>query len=207
MSKHLDILKKEGLVIASHNQGKIKEIKNLLEPHHIHIQSSSDLGLDEPIEDGEAFKDNALIKAKAVADQSQKPALADDSGLVIPALGGEPGVYSARWAGEHKDFKLAMQKVWDRISEKNLQNVKAYFETCLCFISSDNKPHFFLGRVNGFITWPPTGDQGFGYDPIFKPENFDQTFAQMTLKEKQQLSHRGNALRQFLDAIVIKGEA
>ncbi|MEP2543323.1 MAG: non-canonical purine NTP pyrophosphatase, partial [Alphaproteobacteria bacterium] len=149
------------LVIATHNPGKLREISDLLTPFGVAVTSAGDLGLPEPVEDGDSFKANALIKARAAADASGLPALADDSGLAVDALGGAPGIHSARWAGPDKDFNEAMARVWELVLES--EDRRAHFVCALALAWPDGTSEVFEGRVDGDIIWPPTGDKGFGY--------------------------------------------
>lgn len=188
------------LVVASHNPGKVREIGELLAPHRVETVSAGDLGLPEPEETGGTFAENAILKALAGARGAALPALADDSGLVVPALDGRPGIYSARWAtgkGDGRDFNLAMRRVADELGDRDKA---AYFICALCLAWPDGHTELFEGRVNGRITWPMRGDQGFGYDPIFQPDGYSITFAEMEPGEKHAMSHRADAFRQLIDA-------
>ncbi len=180
------------LVLASHNLGKLSELKIFLEPYDIEVLSAVDFDLDDPIEDGATFEANALIKAKYVSKKTGLAALSDDSGLCINALGGEPGIYSARWAGGPRDFQKAMSKANEALGDK--EDRSAYFISVLALQLPYQDPLFFEGRCEGELVWPPRGDQGFGYDPIFVPEGFDRTFGEMIPEEKKELSHRARAL-------------
>lgn len=187
------------LVVASHNTGKVREIRDLLTPFDFDVISAGDLGLPEPAEDGETFAANAKIKALAAAKGSGLPALSDDSGLVVPALGGDPGIYSARWAGPTKDFKIAMKKVIDELGGKDRA---AYFFCALALAWPDGHMDVFEGRVDGTLTWPMRGGKGFGYDPIFVPNGFDITFGEMDPERKHAMSHRADAFQKFIAACV-----
>ena len=185
------------VVIATHNPGKLKEMRELLLPHGIETISAGDLGLDEPIESGTSFADNAKIKAVAAAHASQLPALADDSGLSVEALDGAPGIHSARWAGEKKDFARAMKTVEKKLKLKGATSPsmrRGAFIAVLCLAWPDGEIATFEGRVDGTIVWPPRGDQGFGYDPVFLPDGFDRTFGEMSSEEKHGLPPRGQGL-------------
>jgi XTP/dITP diphosphohydrolase len=185
------------VVIATHNPGKLKEMRELLLPHGIETISAGDLGLDEPIENGTSFADNARIKAVAAAHASHLPALADDSGLSVEALDGAPGIHSARWAGEKKDFARAMKTVEERLKLKGATSPsmrRGAFIAVLCLAWPDGEIARFEGRVDGTIVWPPRGDQGFGYDPLFLPDGFDRTFGEMSAEEKHGLPPRGQGL-------------
>ena len=190
------------LVIASHNPGKIREIGELLEPFGADVVSVSELGLPEPVEDGETFIDNAKIKALAAATASGHVALADDSGLCVHAIGNAPGVYSARWAGPNKDFALAMEKVHEALNTAQVtdQDRTAHFACALTLAWPDGHTETFEGQVQGTMTWPPRGDKGFGYDPTFIPDGFEITFAQMEPEAKHAMSHRANAFKLLVAA-------
>jgi len=185
------------LVIASHNPGKVREIAALLENFECEIISAGDLGLDEPIEPGTTFAANAELKARAAAQSAGLAALADDSGLAVTALGGEPGILSARWAGPDKDFTIAMQKVEDRLAEENDRS--AHFVCALALCWPDGHMETFEGRVDGTLIWPPKGDKGFGYDSVFVADGFEATFAEMEPDEKHSISHRADAFRKLVD--------
>jgi len=190
------------LVIASHNEGKVKEIRELLTPFSLKILSAKDVGFDEPEETGKTFAENAELKARHASKHSNFPALADDSGLAIPALGGAPGIYSARWAGPNKDFSVAFSRIQVEL-KKTTENLSppAYFICVLCLCMPNGKTHGFEGRIDGKLTFPPRGNRGFGYDPIFIPEGYDKTFAEIDPAEKNQVSHRARAfaaLSEFL---------
>jgi non-canonical purine NTP pyrophosphatase (RdgB/HAM1 family) len=186
----------ETLVLASHNPGKLKEIEALLQPHGIVVQSAAALGLPEPEEDAPDFAGNARIKALAAATASKLPALSDDSGFCVAALDGAPGVLSARWAGASKDFAAAMQTVNQRVGDS--ADRRAWFIAALCLAWPDGHTQTFLGRIDGTIAWPPRGDQGFGYDPMFQPADSQQTFGEMPADAKHAVSHRARAFAQVL---------
>jgi XTP/dITP diphosphohydrolase len=188
------------LVVASHNAGKVREIKELLVDFGIETISAGDLGLPEPEETGETFKANAELKAQAAATASGKPALADDSGLCVAALNGAPGIYSARWAGPQKDFDFAMEKVRLGLLEEGTLDTHAWFVCGLALAWPDGHVEYFEGRVDGELTWPPRGLKGFGYDPMFVPEGFEETFGEMDQEKKHAMSHRAHAFRQLVDA-------
>lgn len=190
-------LTEKKLVVASHNEGKVKEIAKLLAPFDMEIVSSSKLGLHEPEETGDTFIENAEIKAIESAKEAGLPALADDSGLVVPALNGEPGIYSARWAGPDKNFNRAMQDVIGKLGEKDKS---AYFVCVLSLAWPDGEVQSFEGRAYGKLIWPMRGNKGFGYDPIFVPDGYSQTFGEMSAEEKQDISHRSNAFKKFIEA-------
>jgi len=184
------------LVIASHNPGKVVEIGELLAGFDVELVSAGALGLPEPEETGLSFIDNALLKAHAAAKASGKPALADDSGLSVTALGGQPGIYSARWAGPGKDFAAAMQKVEDGISGRSDRS--AAFHCALALAWPDGHAEVVEGRVEGALVWPPRGKKGFGYDPMFLPQGLDLTFGEMDAAAKHEISHRADAFRQLV---------
>jgi non-canonical purine NTP pyrophosphatase (RdgB/HAM1 family) len=186
----------ETLVLASHNPGKLKEIEALLQPHGIAVRSAAALGLPEPEENAPDFAGNARIKALAAAKASKRPALSDDSGFCVAALDGAPGVLSARWAGPAKDFAAAMQTVNQRVGDN--PDRRAWFIAALCLAWPDGHTETFLGRIDGTIAWPPRGDQGFGYDPMFQPADSQQTFGEMAADAKHTVSHRARAFAQVL---------
>ena len=186
------------LVIASHNPGKVREIADLLQPFGTEVTSVADLGLAEPIETGTTFAANAELKARAAAEALGQLALADDSGLVVAALGGEPGIHSARWAGPDKDFRAAMQKVEDELQGKN--DRRAHFACALALCWPDGNLEAFDGAVHGTLVWPPRGTEGFGYDPVFVANGHDLTFGEMDPAEKHRISHRADAFRKLVDA-------
>jgi len=184
------------LVIATHNAGKAREIAALLEGRVGAVVTSGALGLPEPVEDANTFEGNALIKARAACAESGKPALADDSGLAVTALGGDPGIYSARWGGAAKDFNLAMAKVHEALGDA--EDRSAAFICALALVFPDGREEVFTGRVEGDIVWPKRGAKGFGYDPIFQPKGKALTFAEMDPGDKQAMSHRADAFRQLV---------
>lgn len=183
------------LVVATHNAGKAREIAQLLKPFNLEILSAADLNLPEPEETGATFAENALIKARAAAQASGLAALADDSGLCVNALNGAPGVYSARWGGPQKDFGLAMKKVEEELGEA--KDRSAYFICVLALAFPDGTEEIFEGRVDGTLSFPPRGEKGFGYDPIFIPDGHSRTFAEMEPDAKQSISHRAKAFARF----------
>ncbi len=191
------------LVVASHNQGKVREIGDLIAPFDIKAVSASELGLPEPVEDGKTFAANALIKAQAAASASGLIALSDDSGLAVDALGGDPGIYSARWAGPTKDFSLAMRNVEEALSAKGAitpDQRKAHFVCALCLATPDGEHVIYEGRVDGALVWPPRGKNGFGYDPVFLCDGYDITFGEMEAQAKHAISHRADAFKQLMQA-------
>ncbi len=191
------------IVVASHNPGKVIEIKDLFKPFQIKTISSSELFLPEPEEDGLTFLENARIKAKTASSLSKLPALGDDSGLVVEDLDGAPGIYSARWAGLNKNFYNAMHLVWEKLGgfEKKFikDKPKAYFSCALVLAWPDGHTEEFEGFVNGFIVWPPRGENGFGYDPFFIPDGFNKTFGEIDPEEKHAISHRSEAFKNLID--------
>lgn len=197
MSRHFD---EKTLVVASHNKGKVREIAELLAPFGIETVSAGDLGLEEPDETGDTFRANAELKALAAAKASGRPALADDSGLCVEALNGAPGIYSARWAGPQKDFDFAMEKVRLGLVEEGTLDTRAHFICGLALAWPDGHVEYFEGRVDGELVWPPRGEKGFGYDPMFIPNGHDRTFGEMEPDEKTPLTHRADAFRQLVDA-------
>jgi XTP/dITP diphosphohydrolase len=204
------------LVIATHNPGKLVEMRDLLAIYGIEAVSAGELGLPEPDETGTTFRANARIKAEAAALASQIPAFADDSGLVVDALGDDPGIYSARWAGPDKDFRLAMNKIQSLLVErgaKSDERRRGHFVSALCVAWPDGHVEEFEATVDGIIVWPPRGTLGFGYDPLFKPDGHDRTFGEMPAEEKhglpprgKGLSHRARAFLKLADACLAKPE-
>ncbi|MCD2322751.1 RdgB/HAM1 family non-canonical purine NTP pyrophosphatase [Sphingomonas sp. IC-56] len=190
------------LVIASHNPGKVREIRALLGPYGIEPVSAAELDLPEPEETGTTFVANAELKALQAADLSGLPALSDDSGLCVEALNNEPGIFSARWGGEGKDFGLAMRKVEDRLAALPPETSRAaHFICALALAWPDGHVEWFEGRVDGTLVWPPRGDKGFGYDPMFVANGKDETFGEMDPETKHAMSHRADAFRQLVAAV------
>lgn len=194
------LFQEQKLLIASHNPGKIREIGELLTPFNIDIISAKDLNIPEPEEIGLTFEENALLKAKACMLSSGLSSLADDSGLVIPALDGQPGIYSARWAEgpSGRDFYQAMMRVEQELTEKS--DLSAYFVCVLSLIWPDGEYHSFEGRVYGTLTFPPRGTNGFGYDPIFTPSGYKITFGEMEPDLKHRISHRAAAFKKMVES-------
>src|SRR6266446_7085216 len=192
----------ERLVIASHNPGKIDEIAALLAPHGVVAIGAGALGLPEPEETGASFEENAALKARAAAEASGVVALADDSGLVVPALDGAPGIYSARWAGPTKDFRIAMERVQCELGDKDRS---AHFVAVLALAWPDGEVALFRGEVQGQLTWPPRGERGFGYDPIFVADGYQLTFGEMAPADKHQISHRARAFAKLVEACFANG--
>jgi XTP/dITP diphosphohydrolase len=198
------------VVIATHNPGKLKEIADLLSPYGIEAVSAAELELAEPVETGTSFAENARIKARAAASAAGLPALADDSGLMIAALNGAPGIHSARWAGKDKDFARAMRLVEEKLCAahaKTPEERRAAFVAALCLAWPDGHEECFEGRVEGTLVWPPRGTQGFGYDPMFLPNGFERTFGEMSAEEKHGLPPRGRGLSHRARAFVKLAEA
>ena len=200
------------IVVASHNAGKIAEIADLIGPFGFSAKSAAELKFEEPDETGTTFEENATIKALASAKASGLPALSDDSGLVIDALDGAPGVYTANWAEKEdgtRDFVMAMEKVEKALTDKGVTDAKdrtARFVSVLCLAWPDGHTELFRGEVEGHVVWPPRGDKGFGYDPVFQPEGYETTFGGMSAEEKHgwkpgdaaALSHRARAFKIFV---------
>jgi len=188
------------IVVASHNEGKVKEIRELLAPHRLDVTGAAQLDLDEPEETGSSFAENARLKAEAAAAASGLPALADDSGLSVAALDGAPGIFSARWAGPQKDFRVAMRRVEDEMRRSGNPDKRAHFACALALAAPGEETEVFEGRAYGAIDFPPRGQFGFGYDPIFVPEGYRFTFAEMDPSAKHAISHRAKAFEKFLKA-------
>ena len=201
------------IVVASHNAGKIREIEDLIGPFGFSAKSAAELKFEEPDETGTTFEENATIKALASAQASGMPALSDDSGLVVDALGGDPGVYTADWAetgNGTRDFAMAMEKIENALEKAGATKPEqrtARFVSVLCLAWPDGHTELFRGEVEGAVVWPPRGTQGFGYDPVFQPEGYDVTFGEMSAEEKhgwsigkpQALSHRARAFKLFVE--------
>ena len=185
------------LVIASHNPGKLVEITALLAPYSIEVQGAAALGLTEPEETETTFEGNAALKAHAAVRATGLPALADDSGLVVPALGGAPGIYSARWAGLARDFSVAMARVHDELGTKDRA---AFFVSVLALVWPDADEVLFRGEVHGTLTWPPRGNNGFGYDPMFTPDGYAETFGELSHAVKYAIDHRARAFQKLVAA-------
>jgi XTP/dITP diphosphohydrolase len=189
------------LVVATHNPGKARELAEILE-NRFPLVTAGELGLAEPDETETTFAGNALLKARAAAETSGLIALADDSGLSVAALDGSPGIYSARWAGPGRDFTIAMQKVEERLEEANARDLSAWF-TCALAVAWPGGPAVVVeGRVDGTLTFPPRGDKGFGYDPIFLPEGQAITFGEMAALTKDGMSHRARAFAKLKAALL-----
>lgn len=198
------------IVVASHNQGKIREIEELLVPFGFEVRSAAGLGLPEPEETGTTFEENAILKARASCEASGLPSLADDSGLAVDGLGGDPGIYSARWAGPDKDFARAMRNIEEKLQAAGHGTAGrgAQFVCALALAMPGGEVETYLGVVGGGLVWPPRGTQGFGYDPMFLPQGHTRTFGEMDAQEKhgwrpgmtEALSHRARAFKLFAEA-------
>jgi XTP/dITP diphosphohydrolase len=198
------------LVIATHNPGKMREMRELLEPFRIEAVAAGALGLAEPEETGASFRENARIKAEAAARASGLAAFADDSGLVVDALGGAPGIHSARWAGAAKDFRHAMEKVEGMLRERDAFDPaarRAHFVSALCVAWPDGHTEAFEAAVDGTLVWPPRGEKGFGYDPMFLPDGHALTFGEMSNEDKHGLPPRGRGLSHRARAFLKLAEA
>jgi XTP/dITP diphosphohydrolase len=186
------------LIVASHNPGKVREISALLGPHGILPVSARELGLAEPEETGASFAANAELKARASADAGGHAALADDSGLCVEALDGAPGIHSARWAGPTRDFRIAITRIQDELRHKDLAAGRARFVCALCIALPHGEARIFEGEVHGRLSFPPRGEKGFGYDPIFIADGMEQTFAEIDPAAKHAISHRARAFEKLL---------
>jgi XTP/dITP diphosphohydrolase len=198
------------VVIATHNPGKLAEMRELLAPYSIAATSAAELNLPEPDETGKTFAANARIKAMAAAKATGQAAFADDSGLCVDALGGDPGIYSARWAGPDKDFRGAMNQIQTLLVEQGAtapEQRRAHFIAALCLAWPDGHTEEFEGRVDGVIVWPPKGTAGFGYDPLFLPDGHERTFGEMTADEKHGLPPKGMGLSHRARAFVMLAKA
>jgi XTP/dITP diphosphohydrolase len=191
----LNRLHGQRLAIATHNPGKLREIEELVAPFGISVVSARALGLPEPEETGATFEANAELKARAAAQASGLPALADDSGIVVNALGGAPGIYSARWAGPARDFSVAMAKVEQELAGN--PDRRAHFVAVLALAWPDGAVETWRGEVRGALVWPPRGTNGFGYDPMFRPEGETMTYGEMSPAEKNRTNHRARAFAKF----------
>ncbi|MGN6517622.1 MAG: RdgB/HAM1 family non-canonical purine NTP pyrophosphatase [Rhizomicrobium sp.] len=189
------------LVLASHNKGKLREIAALVEPFGLHVKGAGELGLPEPEETGITFAENAALKALAAAQATGLPALSDDSGLCVTALNDAPGVYSARWAGENRDFSLAMKRVRDELAAIGAQNFAARFVCALAYAEPGGHTEIFEGEVKGHLEFPPRGNRGFGYDPIFVANGMKKTFGEISPVRKHAISHRARAFAKLKQAL------
>lgn len=190
------------LIAATHNKGKVSELKDLFEPLGFQVVSADELQLDEPEETEFTFEGNALIKARAAAKATGAPALSDDSGLEVTALGGMPGVHTALWAGEPRDFYVAMEKVERELVAIEAQDRSANFVSCLAVAWPDGHEMTFRGEAHGTLTWPPRGEMGFGYDPVFIPVGHEVTFAELEPAQKHAMSHRAVAFEKLKAALL-----
>ncbi|MBR45560.1 MAG: non-canonical purine NTP pyrophosphatase, RdgB/HAM1 family [Rhodospirillaceae bacterium] len=190
------------LVIASHNLGKVREMAELMAPYDVAVVSAGELGLGEPEETETTFIGNAEIKSRAAAEAAMLPAFADDSGIVVPALDGQPGIYSARWSGPARDFSIAMARIERELKERGTEpeGAAAYFVSALSLCWPDGHVENFEGEVHGTLTFPPRGANGFGYDPIFVLAGYDITFGEMEPDDKHALSHRARAFKKLVAA-------
>ena len=188
------------LVVASHNKGKVREIFDLLAPYGIAVKGAAELGLAEPEETGTTYAENAILKARAAATVAKCYALADDSGLSVTALGGDPGIYSARWAGSPRDFGVAMTKVEQALAGKSDRSAR--FVCCLALSDAEGQVETFEGEVRGHLEFPPRGSNGFGYDPIFVADGMSETFGEIDPGYKHTISHRANAFKKFAAAVL-----
>ena len=194
------------LIIASHNQGKVSEIKDLLSRYEVDVSSSENFGMKEPEENGDSFEENALIKASETAKFCGQIALSDDSGLCVDDLDGDPGIFSARWAGPKKDFLKASKDIEKKLIEIGSSNYSAYFICVLAVCWPDGESRIFKGKINGNLNFPPKGNLGFGYDPIFIPRNYDITFGEMDPIIKHKISHRSVAFDLFSRELLVEKE-
>lgn len=187
------------ILLATHNQGKVQEIGDLLKPLAIDVVSAEEMGLPVPEETGTTFAENAALKALLAAQSCALPALADDSGLHVYGLNGQPGIFSARWAGPEKDYDMAMKRVHDELGD-NLDRSAAFICT-LALADPDGECEIFEGRIEGTLVWPPRGENGFGYDAMFLPAGEKRTFGEMSAKEKKAISHRSIAFAHLVDGL------
>jgi XTP/dITP diphosphohydrolase len=211
MTDRLKLRRGDRLVLATHNAGKLSELKELLEPFGLELLSAADLGLPEPDETGTTFAENARIKAHATAEAAGELALADDSGLCVDAIGGKPGVFTANWAsnGPVRDYGVGMRRVEDALQAAGATTPKerrGSFNATLCLAHPDGRDVLFEGKVDGTLVWPPRGDKGFGFDPVFMPDGYDVTFGEMPSEKKHSwspgqagLSHRARAFAKFVE--------
>jgi XTP/dITP diphosphohydrolase len=198
-------LKGEKILIATHNKGKLEEFREILAPNNVTVVSAGELGLAEPDETETTFEGNARIKAVAAMKASGLITIADDSGLCVDALDGDPGVYTANWAGPNRDWMMAMRTVEEKLQAKGASEPAqrtASFNATLCVLWPDGHEQFFVGKVPGHLAWPPRGAFGHGYDPMFVPEGESVTFAEMTHEKKNTLSHRARAVAAMVKALM-----
>jgi XTP/dITP diphosphohydrolase len=199
----MNLKRGDALIVASHNKGKLREIEELLAPFGFAVKGAAELGLAEPEETGLTFEDNAILKARAAAEASGITALADDSGLSVTALGGAPGIYSARWAAETKDFSAAMARVERELKEKGSSDFSAKFVCVLALASAKGETETFRGEVEGHLVFPPRGSKGFGYDPIFVAKGMTETFAEIDPAAKHAMSHRARAFEKLTNSPIL----
>lgn len=190
------------LIAATHNKGKLREFRDLFEPEGMIIHSAKELGLNEPVEDGNSFRDNALIKAISACKATRVRVLADDSGMEAEALGGMPGIYTADWAGEPRDFYMAMEKVEELLQNSDNKDRTARFVSTLAIVWPDGEQAIFEGSVSGSLVWPPRGDKGFGFDPVFVPNGHELTFGEMEPAQKHAIDHRADAFAKLKTALL-----
>tara|TARA_B100000686_G_scaffold351311_1_gene449720 strand:+ start:11448 stop:12056 length:609 start_codon:yes stop_codon:yes gene_type:complete len=202
MKNKIELKKKDKIIIASHNKGKVTEINFLLKPLKLITIAISNYSNIEPLENGSTFEENALIKAYHANRLTGLNSLSDDSGLCIEALNGDPGVLSARWAGKEKNFIKAMDKIKEKLL--NEKNTKAYFTCSLALVTKNKEAFCFTGKIHGRLRFPPKGNNGFGYDPIFIPKNYKKSFGEMASIEKDKISHRTIAFNKLKEAIIVK---
>ncbi|HET7334146.1 MAG TPA: RdgB/HAM1 family non-canonical purine NTP pyrophosphatase [Rhizomicrobium sp.] len=195
----------QSLVVASHNRGKLREIMELLTPFGIETKGAGELGLPEPEETGATFAENAALKARAAMEGANMAALSDDSGLAVAALDGAPGIYSARWAGPQKDFAAAMARIEAELKNKNVSDMRAKFVCALALAEPGGDVQIFEGEVHGHLVFPPRGNKGFGYDPIFVADGMDETFGEIEPSLKHSISHRARAFEKFVAAFAAGG--
>lgn len=193
----------DALVVASHNPGKVREIRELLDPYGIETKSAAELNLPEPVETEMTFAGNATLKARTAADASGFLALADDSGLAVKALDGAPGIYSARWAGPDKDFNMGIERIQRELHERGARDFAAKFVCALALARPSGEIEVFEGEVHGHLEFPPRGGKGFGYDPIFVAEGMTQTFGEIDPAAKHAMSHRARAFEKFIAATAL----
>jgi len=202
MKKKIEINKKDKIIIASHNKGKVKEINLLLKPLKLEAIAISKYSNVEPLENGTTFEENALIKAHQANKLTGLNSLSDDSGLCIEALNGSPGIYSSRWAGKEKNFTKAIKIIEKKLI--NYKNANAYFVCSLALVTKSKESFCFTGKIHGKLKFPPKGNNGFGYDPIFIPNNYKKSFGEMSAHEKDKISHRTIAFNKFKEAIIVR---
>lgn len=190
------------LIAATHNEGKLREFRDLFEPEGMIIHSAKALGLNEPLEYGNSFRDNALIKAISACKATRVRVLADDSGMETEALGGMPGIYTADWAGEPRDFYKAMKKVEELLQNSDNKDRTARFVSTLAIVWPDGEQAIFEGSVSGSLVWPPRGDNGFGFDPVFVPNGHKLTFGEMEPAQKHAIDHRADAFAKLKTALL-----